>query len=196
VSAGKVKGESESLTLPGTSSENPTAPRLACRQSVDTGRRRREHARLRAVRGRAVCAVVPLCIGRVHVGAVKGSWVQIRQPDRVSVLRFPQVIPEGAAPVQVVSVPVLCPSSPSGDRAELRRRGQGSGVARPRSGRRALRPAPFGACCGRRRRRGVWGSCCKSGVRVDGALIKAGVPVGGSRRVGLLVIPSPRGRAA
>ena len=29
--------------------------------------------------------------------------------------------------------------------AEVRRRGQGSGVARPRSGRRALTPAPFGA---------------------------------------------------
>src|SRR5690349_13801279 len=29
--------------------------------------------------------------------------------------------------------------------AESRRRGQGSGVARPRSGRRALTPAPFGA---------------------------------------------------
>jgi len=29
----------------------------------------------------------------------------------------------------------------------MRRRGQGSGGARPRSGRRALTPSPFGACC-------------------------------------------------
>jgi hypothetical protein len=59
-----------------------------------------------------------------------------------------------------------CSASPLGlGRAEGRRRGQGSGVARPRSGRRALTSAPFGARCGWRRRVSAVRSVAGSGGR-------------------------------
>jgi hypothetical protein len=73
-----------------------------------------------------------------------------------------------------------------------RRRGQGSGGARPRSGRRALRSAPGstnnmggGDRCGV----GVFPHC-ENGF--DGALVRAGGPAGWAGPGGLPVIPSPR----
>ena len=74
-------------------------------------------------------------------------------------------------------------SSCSCGRAEVRRWGQGSGGARPRSGRRALRPAPSGACCGRAEK-GSWGcSWSRSGSmasRSSGPGSRwVGSPVGG-----------------
>jgi hypothetical protein len=63
-----------------------------------------------------------------------------------------------------------------------RRRGQGSGGARPRSGRRALRSAPGSTNT-------VGGGDSSGAVPqksecVGGALVKAGVPAGGQARVG------------
>ena len=88
--------------------------------------------------------------------------------------------------------PFFSASSSWFGRAGLRRRGQGSGVARPRSGRRALMPAPFGARSGLRRRDpgvvllvgsvGVWTSRSSW----------PGVPGGGRPGVWAAVIPSPR----
>jgi len=73
--------------------------------------------------------------------------------------------------------------------APMRRRGQGSGGARPRSGRRALTPTPFGARCSGLSRSGV----CRSPCFVGGASWTwlASVPVlaGGSRPVWLLGHP-------
>jgi hypothetical protein len=72
-----------------------------------------------------------------------------------------------------------------------RRRGQGSGGARPRSGRRALRLAPGST-------NNVGGGDSAAGGSsggekgFDGALVRAGDPGGGQARVGLPVIPTPR----
>ena len=142
--------------------------------------------RVASARGRGACRAMPMtrdipipisrdtpfrCPGPGHC-----------QPDA----EFPQVIPEGAGPVKSVGRPFFLPSTrPVG--APMRRRGQGSGGARPRSGRRALRPSPFGACCVGCRGSG-W---VLLGVRglVDVARIRAGcVPVG-SRPGGLLGHP-------
>jgi len=100
---------------------------------------------------------------------------------------FPQVIPEGVGPVKSLPDRSLIFSGSLWTRRGGRR-GLGSRGARPRSGRQGLRPAPFGARCGRRRRF-PGGSClvCRVGAW------RSSMPV--SRRVGkhrgLPVIPSP-----
>ena len=92
-----------------------------------------------------------------------------------------QVIPEGAGPVKSVGRPVFLSSTRCAG-APMRRRGPGSGGARPRSGRRALTPSPFGACCsGCRGRAGGLLLEWFVGL-VDVARISAGVS-GGSRRL-------------
>ncbi len=89
-----------------------------------------------------------------------------------------QVIPEGAGPVKR-SPGRFCRLSAGLCARRGRRRGQSSGEARPRRGRRALRPAPFGACCGQRTR--TWGSRLLAvGALGFVALVRTGVPVGGS----------------
>jgi hypothetical protein len=74
-------------------------------------------------------------------------------------------------------------------RVEVRRRGQGSGVARPRSGRRALTLAPFDAGYGRRKRSsGLLRGCAGHAALSSSG---TGVPVFG-QALRLPVIPSPR----
>jgi hypothetical protein len=76
--------------------------------------------------------------------------VGVRGSSPLSSTEIPQVIPEGAGPGQ--DQPLCCFGSfcelpCPGWARRSRRRGQGLGGARPRSGRRALTAAPFGACC-------------------------------------------------
>jgi hypothetical protein len=54
----------------------------------------------------------------------------------------PQVIPEGAGPVKRCGWPPVLPPGQLPSRVEMGGRGQGSGEARPRSGRRAFDADP------------------------------------------------------
>jgi len=94
-------------------------------------------------------------------------------------IAFPQVIPDGAGPVKSADRPLFVARRPCWTRRG-RARGQGSGIARPRSGRRALTPSPVGASCA------VVGSALPP-VEVlvgcvDGSRIMAGVRSWGASR--------------
>jgi len=85
-----------------------------------------------------------------------------------------QVIPEGEGPVKTNGCVVCssCEHPCPGWARRSRRRGQGSGGARPRRGRRALTATPFGACCsGQGDRQGL---CCFRVCSGGGALSSSG----------------------
>jgi hypothetical protein len=120
-------------------------------------------------------------------GAFQRSQVQILPP----LLANPQVIPEGAGPVKSVGrsfflSPTRCVSAP------MRRRGPGSGGARPRSGRRALTASPFGASCSGCRGRAGWWFSSRRRRAWWTWLASAPVLVRWEQAVGCSVIPSPR----
>ena len=80
-----------------------------------------------------------------------------------------------------VLVCLLCELPCPGWVRRSRRRGQGSGGARPRCGRRALTTAPFGACCsGQEDRKGLSGFLLGL-ARVVFGVFSAGFPVAGRR---------------
>ena len=118
------------------------------------------------------------CHNTNHFVLVEGPEIAIRPVARR------QVIPEGVGPVKgSVDLSFGLFAGVFG-RAGVRRRGQGSGVARPRSGRRALMPAPCGARY-RRRRSGFRAPGCVPGLgrgaRQCRVSRRVGMPVRGCR---------------
>ena len=88
-------------------------------------------------------------LAAASLGRILGaSWAQshprLSDLDRYPQRTYPQVIPERTGSVKRASQSVF-DLLRRGRVRRSRRRGQGSRVARPRSGRRALKPAPFGA---------------------------------------------------
>ena len=151
------------MRLPGPQSTSPSALGYAHEQPTISGNRTWSNpgrwprftpclsvGNRRSQRELADRAVKPQV--RRIVSAIANTGSRLRPISAGSGVRVPDGAPNRRSSLKerdrsrVVAGPSSWPSTrPVG--APTRRRGQGSGGARPRSGRGALTPSPFGACC-------------------------------------------------